>query len=222
MPAPFDYGVLEISDEELARERATYGALADAVRRLAETSLRTTVPDDVIEQARERIDEVTALLAAETVPGPLGVQLTTGGGVRDYGNAVVGLRNPVAPPLAVVQDKETGSASAEFELNALYEGPPGCVHGGVAALLLDQLCGEAAAAGGHPGMTGTLSLRYVRPTPLGRLSATARLARVEGVKAIVEGELRDTDGQVTVTCEGVFILPRWARELIDQAPPKYE
>ncbi len=93
-----------------------------------------------------------------------------------------------------MQDRTAGRASAEFELNALYEGPPGQVHGGVVALVLDQVFGEAAAAGGTPGMTGTLTLRYRLNTPLGRCSAAAWVDRRDGVKTIVKGEMRRADG----------------------------
>jgi hypothetical protein len=85
--------------------------------------------------------------------------------------------------------------------------------------------GEAAAAGGTPGMTGTLTLRYQLNTPLGACSAEAWVDRREGVKTIVKGELRRADGTVTVTAEGVFILPRWAREKLAEeggTPPQYE
>ena len=72
------------------------------------------------------------------------------------------------------------------------------MHGGVVALVLDQVLGEAAAAGGSPGMTGTLTLRYEQNTPLGDASAEAWIDRVEGVKTIVKGEMRDADGETTV------------------------
>jgi acyl-coenzyme A thioesterase PaaI-like protein len=101
----------------------------------------------------------------------------------------------------------------ELHLGALYEGPPGLVHGGVSALVLDQVLGEAAAVGGSPGMTGRLTVHYRRPTPLGDLTVSARLESNEGRKAIVKGELRDADGQVTVEAEGLFILPSWAADL---------
>jgi hypothetical protein len=37
--------------------------------------------------------------------------------------------------------------------------------------------------------------------------------------------MRRADGTVTVTAEGIFILPRWAREELarrGEAPPQYE
>jgi acyl-coenzyme A thioesterase PaaI-like protein len=49
---------------------------------------------------------------------------------------------------------------------AVYEGPPMYGHGGVSAMLLDQVLGQAAAAAGHPGVTTDLTVRYRRPVPL--------------------------------------------------------
>ena len=73
------------------------------------------------------------------------------------------------------------------------------------------MLGEAAGAGGKPGMTGTLTIVYRRGTPLGDLRAEAWIDRVEGIKTYAKGHLKDAEG-VTVEAEGVFILPKWARE----------
>jgi acyl-coenzyme A thioesterase PaaI-like protein len=224
MAAPFQYDVVELSEEELAEERRVYGGLSQSVRELAEASLRSTVEPGEAEKITAEIQALTERLRTSQIDGSFGVSLTRGGGVRGYGNAVVGLRNPIAVPLQIERSPE-GRAWAEFELNALYEGPPTNVHGGVLALVLDQVFGEAAAAGGTPGMTGTLSLRYVRNTPLGRCSAEAWIDRRDGVKTYVHGTLRDADGEVTVEGEGIFILPRWAREQLEGAgirPPRFE
>ena len=210
--------------DELEDELVVLGGLAQSVRELAEASLRTTVPAEVVTEVREQLDRLTARLREEQIPGSFGVSLTSSGVVRGHGNAVVGMRNPVAVPLDM-QRSDDGRAWASFHLNALYEGPPGTVHGGVVALVLDQVLGEAAASGGSPGMTGTLTLRYERNTPLGDLSAEAWIDRVEGVKTIVKGEMRDADGETTARAEGIFILPRWAREAMekdDRKPPRFE
>lgn len=225
MAAPFDYDVLDLTDEQVDAEVEVFGGLTDAVRRLNQATLRTTVDHETVEEVRRQVEELTARLEKSMIADSFGVSFTKGGRIRGYGNAVVGLRNPNAVPLEVVQDKRNGRATAEFELNALHEGPPGQVHGGVVALVLDQVFGEAAAAGGAPGMTGTLTLRYALNTPLGRCSAAAWVDRRDGIKTIVKGELRRADGTVTVTAEGIFILPRWAREQLaerGEAPPQYE
>ena len=225
MAAPFNYEVLDLTDEQVDAEVAVFGALTEAVRRLNEATLRTTVDPETVDEVRRQVEELTARLEKSMIANNFGVSFTKGGRIRGYGNAVVGIRNPNAVPLKVVQDKVNGRASAEFELNALHEGPPGQVHGGVVALVLDQVFGEAAAAGGAPGMTGTLTLRYHLNTPLGPCSAEAWVDRRDGIKTIVKGELRRADGTVTVTAEGIFILPRWAREELAKnrgAPPQFE
>ena len=223
MDAPFEYPVVEMTEDEVAAERAVYGGLAASVRDLAEASLRTTVDADLADDVRREVEALTARLRASQIEGSFGVQLTSSGHVRGHGNAVVGMRNPVAPPLEMERSRD-GRAWSTFTLNALYEGPPGNVHGGVLALVLDQVLGEAAAAGGTPGMTGTLTLRYRRATPLGRCSAEAWIDRHEGVKTYVHGQLKRADGEVCVEAEGIFILPRWAREAMESAgaPHRFE
>ena len=114
------------------------------------------------------------------------------GGVRMF-NPVIGAGNPVAPPMRV----EIGAGGAEgwCTLGHAYEGPPMYGHGGVSAMLIDQLLGHAAAASGHPGVTTDLSVRYRRPVPLDvplRISACVtgtegrRLSAMGGVTTAAE------------------------------------
>lgn len=212
------YQVDEATAEEIEAERATYGPLAEALRRLNDLSIRTLVGAEQVAEATALLEQAAAVLSAEVDPEPYGVRFSklVGGG-RNWGNSVVGVRNPVAPPLTITH--QGGVSSSDFELGAQYEGPPGFVHGGVTALLLDQMLGEAAAATGRPGMTGTLTIRYRKPTPLGRLSAEARVDRVEGIKTYAVGHIAGPDG-VCAEAEGVFILPRWARD--KDAPRRFE
>ena len=123
-----------------------------------------------------------------------------------WGNVVIGLRNPVAPPLSINHGAD-GWVWSEFILGAAYEGPPGHVHGGVCAMVLDHVLGATAHKPGKPAYTGTLRIRFLRGTPLGPLRAEARVDRVEGVKTFAVGHLADAQG-VTVEAEGVFIHPR--------------
>lgn len=204
------YRIEPLTDDELAHERRVYGALAASVRELADAVIRTTVDDAEVEAVRAEIEALTTRLRTSQLAGAFGIAVTPGGVVRAHGNAVVGLRNPVAPPLTITRER-TGRASADATLGAAYEGPPGMVHGGVIALLLDQVAGEAASAGGRPGMTGSLTLHYRRPTALGPVHVEAQTVRSEGHKTWIEGHLATPDG-VTAECEGLFILPRWARE----------
>ncbi|MEI5674142.1 MULTISPECIES: PaaI family thioesterase [unclassified Nocardioides] len=202
----------DISDAELERQRGVYGPFTQAVRELVDATIRTLVDDDEIRRAQAEIEAVTARLREHQLDGAYGVRFGRAGRGRPWGNTVVGLRNAAAPPLVIDHD-DTGRAWADFHLGAAYEGPPGLVHGGVSAMILDQMLGEAAGAGGKPGMTGTLTLTYRQGTPLGDLRAEAWIDRAEGVKTWARGHLIGPEG-VTVEAEGVFILPRWAREAI--------
>lgn len=211
----------EISQEDEARERELYQPLTESVRSLIDVALRTRVPAEEIRTATKEIEEIVARLAADASEDSFGVRYTSDGRVRSHGNAVVGLRNAIAPPLEVQHSREEKRAWADFHLGAAYEGPPGLVHGGVSALLLDQVFGHAAATGGAPGMTGTLTIRYRRGTPLGDLHIEARVAKVDGIKTTVVGHIADAEG-ITVEAEGLFVLPRWARELREEQPQRFE
>jgi acyl-coenzyme A thioesterase PaaI-like protein len=199
----------ELSREEVEAERALYGPFTESLRGLVDAAIRTTVPEDELRRAHAEIEAITERLRSAPMRTTYGVDLRTDGRGRAWGNAVVGLRNAVAPPLSIVQ--EGRGVRSSFTLGAAYEGPPGSVHGGVLALVLDQMLGEAAGAGGKPGMTATLTLSYRKRTALGDLTSEAWIERSEGIKTWACGEIRDADG-VTVEAEGLFILPKWARE----------
>jgi acyl-coenzyme A thioesterase PaaI-like protein len=192
---------------DFTRLESVYGPLAESIRRLIDVSIRTEVDSQTVAAAKAKIDSATDELSASLQPGPFGVQLTPDGETIAWGNVVVGVRNPVAPPLVIHHDAD-GLVWSEFALGAAYEGPPEHVHGGVCALVLDHVLGATAHQPGRPAYTGTLTLRYRRRTPLGRpLRAQAHVERTEGVKTFAIGHLADEAG-VTVEAEGVFIHPK--------------
>lgn len=203
-----EFTVEQLDAEQVARLRAVFGPLTESVRDLIDATIRTEVDADAVAAAKAEIDAATARLRSRQLDGPFGVRLSEGGQMP-WGNPVIGLRNPIAPPL-LIHRTDDGRVVTDFHLGAAYEGPPGHVHGGVSALVLDHLLGEAASSAEHPRLTGTISLRYLRTTPLGDLHAEARIERTEGIKTYAVGHLADADG-VTVEAEGVFITPKWAR-----------
>ena len=210
------YQIDESSLDELEAERALYGPFTQAIRELVDTAIRTTASADEVRRARAEIEAITLRLRAGGLTGPYGVRFRADGASRAWGNAVIGLRNAVAPPLAITKDDR--GVRAGFHLGAAYEGPPGSVHGGVLALVLDQMLGQAAGAGGKPGMTAMLTLSYRRRTPLGDLTSRAWIERAESHKTWARGEIHGPDG-VTVEAEGLFILPKWARERVESGLP---
>jgi acyl-coenzyme A thioesterase PaaI-like protein len=208
-----EFTCVNMTAEDVERQRAIHEPLAQSVRELIDATVRTDVDEAAVAAAKAEIDSATARLRSSQLDGTFGVRYLDTGERMAWGNAVIGLRNPIAPPLVVNHDP-SGRAWCDFDLGAAYEGPPGHVHGGVAALILDHLLGETASDGINPRLTGTITLRYVRATRLGRLHVEAKTTRVDGVKTFAAGHLADGQG-VTVEAEGVFILPRWAREQSD-------
>ena len=117
--------------------------LAASVRRLIDATIRSEVDEAAIAAVTEKIDSATAQLSEALVPGSFGVRTGSDGQSIALGNVVIGLRNPVAPPLTIRHDAD-GTVHTEFTLGAAYEGPPGHVHGGVCALILDHVLGATA------------------------------------------------------------------------------
>jgi acyl-coenzyme A thioesterase PaaI-like protein len=192
---------------DLSRLESVYAPLAESIRRLIDISIRTDAEPAAVAAAQAKIDAAAAELSEAAPPGPVGVHYLPDGQTVAWGNAVVGVRNPVAPPLVVHHDPD-GVVWSEFTLGAAYEGPPGHVHGGVCALVLDHVLGATAHRPGRPAYTGTLTLRYRRRTALERpLRVQAHVERTEGVKTFAVGHLADEAG-VTVEAEGIFIHSR--------------
>ncbi len=181
--------------------------LTGSVRRLIDATIRTEVNAATMAAATAKIDSATAQLSDSMLPGSFGVQTGSDGQSIAWGNVVIGRRNPVAPPL-VIQHGADGAVHTDFVLGAAYEGPPGHVHGGVCAMILDHVLGATAHQPGKPAYTGTLTLRYLRGTPLGQpMRAQAHVERIEGAKTFAVGHIAGSDG-VTVEAEGVFIHPK--------------
>ena len=103
-----------------------------------------------------------------------------------------------------------------------YEGPPGSVHGGVVAATFDEVLGMTQSLSGQPGMTGTLSVKYRRPTPLHRdLRFEGTLEGVDGRKIFTKGRCFDGD-DLTAEADGLFVrvdFERIAAMMLTREPP---
>lgn len=123
---------------------------------------------------------------------------------------VGGLSNPIAPQLRWLNESQDG-VEGEVYLGQHYQGPPGRVHGGVIAWILDAVLSRAMHAAFKLGVTGTLSVRYMAGTPIdSTVRCTARIREIDGRKMFIEGAIFDGDIQ-TVSAEGVFFQPRFGK-----------
>ncbi|MFJ8861442.1 PaaI family thioesterase [Streptomyces sp. NPDC102451] len=186
-------------------------AAVAAARRVMDALLRTgdgtgADMDAIAEELHAVADRLTE--DAPSVEDRL-AEMWRGQGVTRH-DPVTGPENALAPPLHL-HGKDDGSIEGVVTLGLPYQGPPGHVHGGISALLLDHTLGVANHWGGTSGMTAELTLRYLRPTPLFEpLTVTGRQVSVDGSRIRTVGEIR-AGGRVCVTAEGLFInkqLPR--------------
>lgn len=193
---------LETTPHRQARRRA-----GDAVRLLIERLMSRAVPVDVLEEAAATIEAVNDRLGEHRgrrdIDG-FGETATAGTPAALFDNSPqIGQGNPLAPPLTL--GIEDGTVVATVCFNAAYEGAPGCVHGGHVAAAFDEVLGMANALTGKPGMTGTLTVRYVKPTPLyAELRFEGRVERVEGRKIFTSGRSLHGD-EVIAEATAVFV-----------------
>lgn len=200
----------DLTPAEIEEQRAVYGPFTDRIRQLVDAAIRTEVDLDVIREVDADLEKVLNRLQERQNDGPFGLRYDESGVTRAWGNAVIGLRNAIAPPLDVTREPD-GTVWDEFVLGSAYEGPPGLVHGGVLSLLLDHVLGMVSGTRGKPRMTAWVKVDYRRPTPLGPLRIEAEVDRVEGFKTHAVGRIL-SEGEVTAEATGLFILPRWARD----------
>lgn len=125
---------------------------------------------------------------------------------------VMGRANVLAPPVDfdLLPD---GTMRAELALGLEYQGPPGCVHGGIIALLFDTALGRANHHARESGMTLYLDIDYRSPTPIMEsIVLTGRQVRVDGRKVWAQGAIHHGE-RLCATAEGLFIMPeKWNRQ----------
>ena len=194
---------------ELAERREAVSELGEALRDLTSRAIGSEVAVGVMRRVAEDARELAATLAErQRQLDQLSSVDDLRRGQRPF-NPVVGLGNPVAPPMRV--EVVDGAAIGWCTLDWRYEGPFTFAHGGVSAMLLDQIMGYAAAAAGHPGVTGRLELRYRSTVPLGQpLRLEARQIDLLGVRAAVLGSISLATAPDTslVEAEGRFLALR--------------
>jgi acyl-coenzyme A thioesterase PaaI-like protein len=182
--------------------------LAAAMRLVIERLVPSNAPEEELRRAAEGLESYAERLKSHPrLRRAAGhAESATAGDVGAFfdQSPLIGLANPLSPPITVGKTGER-SAAASVTFGSPYEGPPGSVHGGFVAAAFDEVLGYVQSLGGNPGFTGTLSIRYLNPTPLHtELILEAELLRMEGRKIFTEGRLRAGE-LVTAEAQGLFI-----------------
>lgn len=200
-------GLAAVSGGEVSEELAAAREVGDALRRVIDRLTATSAPPEVLDRARTQLEQVEELLHPYNSLRRYEGSSEASGLFHDRAffdwSPQLGLSNPLAPPIRVAV--EDGIVVGRARFGIAYEGPPGCVHGGFIAAAFDEVLGLTQSLSGQVGMTGTLTIRYRRPTPLNAdLRFEGRVESVSGRKVTTSGRLT-TGEQMTAEATGLFI-----------------
>ncbi len=180
--------------------------LAAALRRITASIVGGDLTDaQIAAMVPAAIDIATTLDEAAGPDRRLRGQPDPAGHAQDFfpSSPVIGFANPVSPPILIeaVDGELRGTAWLDYQ----YEGPPTAVHGGVIAMIFDEIMAATLIISGTPAMTGTMTVRYLRPTPLRtELRLAARYVERDGRKIRSWGGIYAGD-VLTAEAEGIFI-----------------
>src|SRR5690349_13834430 len=184
-------------------------AAVAAARRVNRALRVSQASADVRAEVARLLDQASELLEADEHPGP---HCQVGFGPPDFGEGaqpaqyfpyspIVGPLNPLSPPVDF-QIQPDRSVRGTVTLHEGYNGPPwNLAHGGVIAAIFDELLGVGSIAAAGGGFTGSLTIRYRKPTTILRpIEMRAWLDHQEGRKLHMKGEMV-ADGIVTAEAE---------------------
>jgi acyl-coenzyme A thioesterase PaaI-like protein len=202
---------------EMSPEKGAMGTwvqkrrLANAMREVIGRLVQSDAPEEELRTAADALERYAEQLAGHP-------RLKRYEGYAESANAgdvgaffdqspMIGLANPLAPPIRIEQTGER-SALGSVRFGAAYEGPPGSVHGGFIAAAFDEVLGFVQSLSGNPGFTGTLTIKYRSPTPLHTpLEFRCALDRQEGRKIFAGGRVFAGD-KLCAEAEAIFISAR--------------
>jgi len=104
-------------------------------------------------------------------------------------------------------DRETGRASGRFLLGPRYGGGAGFVHGGVIAVLLDEVMGKISKLSEERAVTAELNIEYRKPVPTDREIVVSGWQEGEkGRNRFRIGEIHDVQGNLLARGRGRFVV----------------
>lgn len=107
--------------------------------------------------------------------------------------------------MAFFKDGKTQNLVGRVWFGEGIEGPPGHVHGGVSAFVLDEAMGSAGWLRGYACVAASIEVDFMQMTPLGvDFLVEALVEKTEGRQVYVSAEIRDEAGVVYSRSRGRF------------------
>ena len=188
---------------DFAERRRATEQLAVSVRALADAAAETAVEPTVLDDVRAQLELLTAQLRVAVHDGaysglvepPVDFSLPENPMPL---NPIIGACNPTRPDVQLRYADGEVVGTATFTRR--FTGPPGFTHGGISAMLADQIVALTGGAVGTRCITKALHVRFRRPLPLGEpielwgvcdlsdeTNITARYTMTAGGEVAVEG-----------------------------------
>jgi len=191
-------------------EHAEWHRLSQAIRRQVEACVEIDADPEAIAGFAERAHALAEELEAVARGKRVGLVESgwDGTGSMHYlpFSPIMGRLNPASYGLEIHQEGQR--AIGLVTLGETAEGAVGLAHGGVISGIWDEVLAAANAIARTGGPTGSLTIRYLKPTPLYEpLRYAAWVERIEERKVLARGECT-LNGEVLTEAEGVFIRLR--------------
>ncbi|MCV7028509.1 PaaI family thioesterase [Mycobacterium sherrisii] len=168
-----------------------YGRFIDAVRKLQDHARAVDAPDDVITEAADTLEKLSALLSpydADEWASPSGRRMD------------LPVRGNILTVPIESRKTEDGRIEGSARFGRFHLGRNGAVHGGSLGMLFDTVLGLTASVltGSPRQRTAYLKINYRNIVPIEtELQFDAGVDRVEGRKIFVSGKLTDGDTLLT-------------------------
>ncbi len=118
---------------------------------------------------------------------------------------VCGTENPHSTGLVLYKSGD-GTIYAEMIFNLSQQGPPGHVHGGASAAVLDEAMGAAVWVAGHHAAAVNLEINYRKPIPLDqKIIIKAEISVVHPRKILTTSKMILPDGEIAVVGKGIYV-----------------
>jgi uncharacterized protein (TIGR00369 family) len=128
---------------------------------------------------------------------------------------VCGADNPRGLGLRFDCDERARRIRGRFRLDESCQGPPGFVHGGIIAALLDEAMGKLSRLAGAPAVTAALEVRYLRPIRVGESILVEARERGRQPRRGREfrraAEIRTAAGELAASGRGRFVAVEFER-----------
>lgn len=109
--------------------------------------------------------------------------------------------------LAFEQDDARQRIVGRFQIGEEYQGGSGFLHGGIIALLLDEVMSKASRFHQQHAVTAELRVEYKRPIRVNtEIVVEGFVVRREGRQLYHEGEIRSAAGDLLARGEGRFVV----------------